>query len=421
MRNLLIDFKFLKIDYFDLILSIIIIGISVFLNFYISKKQKNAKSKTPRIVLIVFLWVFALILISLLTIPKFSNLVIFENKHLIITPIGIVLITVLIFINLFLINYFTKWIQSLTTDKQTKSYNLYKLVFILISIYLVLKILLKNSNKIIDFVLFEIKNITITISNIFFLIIALFSTAFIILLIKIGLKKLTKANKLATSTSTTLLIIIKYFVWTIAIIFSLQFIGFNLSILLAGSAALLVGIGMGIQQLFNDFASGLILLFERKIRVNDFIETEAVTGRVIEIGFRTTLVLTRDNVRIIIPNSKLVSNNVINWTNGEKYARIGINVGVAYGSDTHKVKEILSNCAKKHKKVLKKPKPEVLFKNFGNSSLDFTLYVYTESNFFRETIKSDLRFSIYDDFNKYNVQIPFPQMDLHFPDKDGFK
>jgi len=159
------------------------------------------------------------------------------------------------------------------------------------------------------------------------------------------------------------------------------------------------------------------LLFEREIKVGDYVEADTVSGTILSIGFRTTIVLTRDNVKIIIPNSKLVSDKVINWTKGEPHARVGLDVGVAYGSDTKKVKEVLIKCANNHSWIMKKPAPEVFFTEFADSSLNFKLYFYTEKIFVREKTKSDLRFTIYDEFNKEKIEIPFPQVDVHLPNK----
>jgi small-conductance mechanosensitive channel len=287
----------------------------------------------------------------------------------------------------------------------------------LVSFHFILKIIIKKYQKFTEFVLFKIQNTEITIGNLFFIVLAFAVTGFVVIMIRIAFNRLAKRKKIDTSTAVTLQNITKYFIWVFAIIIILESVGFNLSVLLAGSAALMVGLGMGIQQVFNDFASGLILLFERQIKVGDYVEADNVAGTVLDIGFRTTLLLTRDNVKIIIPNSKLVSGNVINWTKGEKYARVGIDVGVAYGSDTQLVKSVLIKCAKAHKDVLQNKEPEVFFLDFGDSALLFRLYFYVEKVFYREKIKSDLRFAIYDELNKAKIQIPFPQIDVHLPNK----
>ncbi len=274
--------------------------------------------------------------------------------------------------------------------------------------------------KAIEFKLFTIKDISFTISDFIFTFTAITVTSILILLLRIALNKQVAKNKIEPATSATLINISRYFIWTIAIIFIFQSVGFNLSILLAGSAALLVGIGMGIQQLFNDFASGLILLFERQIKVDDYIETETIMGQIVEIGFRTTVILTRDNIRVIIPNSKLVSGNVINWSKGETFSRFSLDVGVAYGSDTKLVKKILLEVAVKNDLVLKNTEPEVIFRDFGSSSLDFRLNFYSNAPFGIEGLKSELRFAIDAEFRKASIEIPFPQVDVNFKNKLNF-
>lgn len=418
MNNIFFQFGFVTIEYFDLIIIAFLLSSGIFLTQYISKHLKE-NTKIKKTVFYLIVWFSITLLLALISIPSISEKTIFENKILTINILSLGVIIILVFLNTVLINVIQNWLNNLKNRNNEKSnIGIFKLFIWLISAYISLKLVFKEFNKISDYVIFSIKDTHITVSNLIFLIVILLTTAFFIGLLKMGLKKIVSLKKIDENSSIALLNISKYFIWTFSIIFGLQSIGFNLSILLAGSAALLVGIGMGIQQLFNDFASGLILLFERQIKVGDYIETEEITGIIEEIGFRTTNMLTRDNVRIIIPNSKLVSNNVINWTNGEKYARFGLQIGVAYGSNVEKVKEILLECAKKHIHVLKEPKPEVIFKDFGSSSLDFILYIYSEKNFYNEQIKSDLRFEIYSAFEKNNISIPFPQVDVHFPSKE---
>lgn len=417
MNDVFLQFGFVTIEYFDLILIIFLLATGFFLSRYISKHLDNS-TRIKKPILYIIVWISFFLLSALLSIPIISETTIFENKMLTINILSLGVIIILVFSNTVLINVIQNWLNNLKNRNEKSNIGIFKLFIWLISAYISLKLVFNDFNKISDYVIFSIKDTHITVSNLIFFIIILLTTAFFIGLLKMGLKKIVTLKKIDENSSVALLNISKYFIWTFSIIFGLQSIGFNLSILLAGSAALLVGIGMGIQQLFNDFASGLILLFERQIKVGDYIETEEITGIIEEIGFRTTSMLTRDNVRIIIPNSKLVSNNVINWTNGEKYARFGLQIGVAYGSNVEKVKEILLECAKKHIHVLKEPKPEVIFKDFGSSSLDFILYVYSERNFYNEQIKSDLRFEIYSAFEKNNISIPFPQVDVHFPSKE---
>ena len=199
----------------------------------------------------------------------------------------------------------------------------------------------------------------------------------------------------------------------IAIAIALESIGIKLTLLIAGSAALLVGLGLGLQSVFQDFISGVVILVESTIQVNDVIEVEGFVGRVKEIGLRTSKVVTRDDIVTIIPNSKFTTERVINWSHTKRKTRFHINVGVAYGSDVELVREVLLECAAEHEEVENTPKPFVRFIDFGNSSLDFELFFWSVNNFYVENIKSDLRFLIDKKFRENKIQIPFPQRDIH--------
>lgn len=206
--------------------------------------------------------------------------------------------------------------------------------------------------------------------------------------------------------------LLSYFIYVVAFLLILENSGFDLVGLWTGAAALLVGVGIGLQQTFNDLLSGIILLFERSVEVGDMIEVDGLVGRVKEINTRTSLIETRDNITIIVPNSKIVSEKAINWSHHDRKARFHVSVGVAYGSTTKKVRELLIETAKAHSKVLEFPVPFTRFSDFGSSSLDFQLYFFTQNLETVEDIKSDLRHEIDEAFRNHNVQIPFPQQDL---------
>ena len=186
----------------------------------------------------------------------------------------------------------------------------------------------------------------------------------------------------------------------------------DLNALWVSSAALLVGVGLGLQQTFNDFFSGLIILLEGTVEVGDVVVVDQIVGRVKKIGLRTSMVTTRDNVVIIIPNSHLVVDNVVNWTHDSVLARFDVRVGVAYGSDLDLVKRLLLQAANENEQALERPEPTVMFNDFGNSSLDFTLYFYSKEFFRIEVVKSEMRFRIDALFREHGVEIPFPQRDV---------
>ena len=228
------------------------------------------------------------------------------------------------------------------------------------------------------------------------------------------LKRIAEKKGLSEGSFLSIYQIFKYILWITYVFTSLNVIGINISVILAGSAALLVGLGLGLQHLFNDYASGIVLLIERTIKISDIIELDDGTvGKVLSIGLRTSTVETRDNIAIVIPNSKFISNNVINWSHIKTKTRFRVNIGVAYGSDVNLVKNILLEIAKNHPKIASKPESLVQFVDFGESSLDFSLIFWLNETWRAEKIKSDIRFSINEEFIKNKIQIPFPQQDIH--------
>ncbi len=204
----------------------------------------------------------------------------------------------------------------------------------------------------------------------------------------------------------------KYFVYFFALVEGLHLAGADLTPLLYGSAGLLVGVGIGIQQTFNDLASGLILLAEGSTDVGDVVQVGELVGRVTRIGIRTSEIVTRDHISIIIPNSKLVTEQVINWSTNQQPTRFHVDVGVAYSSDVQLVTRLLLEAARNHPQVLDTPAPRVQFRAFGNSSLDFRLFFWTTELMPVEFIRSDLRYRILELFRQHQVEIPFPQRDL---------
>lgn len=205
----------------------------------------------------------------------------------------------------------------------------------------------------------------------------------------------------------------RYGVFTIGIFISLSYIGVNLRTLETFGAVLGVGIGFGLQNITQNFISGLILLTERPIKRGDLVVVDGVTGRVLDIRARSTLVLTRDDVVIIVPNSEFITKQVVNQSFSGEKIRYSINVGVAYGSDIKKVQEILLSIVENHPQVLKSPPPSVQFRNFGSSSLDFSVFIWLSELWFHERILSDIRVEIDRLFRENSIQIPFQQMDLH--------
>jgi small-conductance mechanosensitive channel len=206
--------------------------------------------------------------------------------------------------------------------------------------------------------------------------------------------------------------LVSYVLYTFGFIITLRVLGINVTLLLGGAAALLVGIGLGLQQLFNDLISGIIILFDRTVEVNDVVEINGMVGRVRRIGIRASLVETRDNVSVVVPNSKFMSENVINWSHEDVKVRFFVKVGVAYGSDLPLVRELLIRAAKGHPQVMRSPEPFVRLCDFGSSSIDMELFFWSNNGFRVENVKSDIRFEIDRLFRENKVTIPFPQVDV---------
>ncbi|WP_298528083.1 mechanosensitive ion channel domain-containing protein [uncultured Christiangramia sp.] len=206
---------------------------------------------------------------------------------------------------------------------------------------------------------------------------------------------------------------IKYFVYLAVILITLSSTGVDVTILLTASAALFVGLGLALQELFQDVIGGIFIILDKSLLVGDIIELDGRVARVFEIKLRTTRALTRDDKVMIIPNHKFISDTVYNYTQNHKTTRESVKVGVAYGSDVEKVRTILLECAKEQKGILKKPEPFVLFEDFGDSALMFALHFYVSDSFVDPKVKSELRFKINDKFRLNNITIPFPQRDVH--------
>jgi small-conductance mechanosensitive channel len=204
----------------------------------------------------------------------------------------------------------------------------------------------------------------------------------------------------------------KYLIYVLLFYFLLSIFQVEFKYLLAFSP-LLVGVGLGLQQIFNDMSSGVILSIENNIKVNDVVEVDGMVAKVIMIGLRTSKIETRDGIIIIIPNHILVSGKLINWSANKPLTRFYIKIGVAYGSDLELVRKILINCAKKHSKVVSNPMPLVILKDYGDSSIDLELMFWSQHLFIIEKIKSDIRYQINEQFNANNVMIPFPQQDIY--------
>ena len=272
-----------------------------------------------------------------------------------------------------------------------------------------------------DFFNFEIlnfNNYTLSIFDLSSIIVIVVITKLILWLISKAIFNKTKLHNLDKGSAFSLFQIIKYLIWVIAIALMLETLGVQVTILLAGSAALLVGIGLGLQQTFNDILSGIILLFEHSVKVGDILEIDGDRVIIQEIGLRTSKGMNVRQIVVIIPNSLITTNKVINWSHQTQKTLWNIDIGVAYGSDVDLVIKTLEESAVEHLEFSECEFKEVRFVNFGNSSMDFQLFFYSKNIIGIEKVKSDIREIIYKKFNKNKITIPFPQMDLHIKSKD---
>jgi len=208
--------------------------------------------------------------------------------------------------------------------------------------------------------------------------------------------------------------IIRYVIIAVGLIVILQTAGIDLSTLTILAGALGVGVGFGLQNITNNLVSGIILLIERPIKVGDRIEVGEVHGDVVRISPRATIIVTNDNIAVIVPNSDFITGRITNWSYTDRDVRFHIPVGVSYRSDPEEVRRLLLAVAGAHPGVLKQPEPDALFQEFGDSSLNFILRVWTRDYITTPGIlRSELNFAISRIFKEHGIEVPFPQRDLH--------
>ena len=273
------------------------------------------------------------------------------------------------------------------------------------------------------FELLKIDTVSITPGKILILMLIIVSTRILSRLVRVVLKQnFSKKSWIDEGKEYTIYKLTKYSIYGFSALFALTSIGIDMKLIIGGATALLVGLGFGLQYLFYDLISGLIILFEGPVKVGDVIEMDTgLVARVQQIDIRTSKVITRDGKYIIIPNSKLIGERVVNWSHGTVLTRFKIEVSVKYGSDTNLVKDVLYNCALRHPDVSKNREIIVRFEEFGDSGLLFHLYFWAKKTWVVETLQSEIRFDIDRQFRKLNIIVPYPQRDLHIisPERDS--
>lgn len=262
-----------------------------------------------------------------------------------------------------------------------------------------------------DYTIFKIDKYELKVISLLLVVLLIVVIKVILWVIK---KSINSASRIDISKKYSVYNLIKYVIIVFSIIAGFQILGFNFTILLGGAAALLVGVGLGLQNIFSDFISGIILLVESKIKINDIVEVDGLLCRVSDINLRTTTVLGRDDKYIILPNSLLTKNNIINWTYGDIASRFYVSVGVGYTSDITLVKKLLQEIIDSQPGALESPEPFVRFVDFADSYLSFSVFFWSEDVYGVENIKSEIRTKIFEKFNEHHIDIPLPQRVVHF-------
>jgi small-conductance mechanosensitive channel len=271
----------------------------------------------------------------------------------------------------------------------------------------------KNFLELFNKAIFEVNDAKITLGTIFI------SIAIIFISIKLAsftakiVNRTLASREVEPGVRDSLTKFLRYILIIVGVLFALDNLGISIKSLAAFGAVLMVGIGFGLQDVAKNFISGIILLIERPVKVGDVIDVGDYTGRVIDIRVRSTLLKTRDEVTVIIPNAMLISEEVVNQSYSAQITRQHIRLGVAYGSDLKLVEKVLISCAMEHDKVLKDPPPIAVFEDFGDSSLKFDLRFWVSDIWSMERIASDIRYAIDKKFRESEISVPFPQMVVH--------
>lgn len=270
---------------------------------------------------------------------------------------------------------------------------------------------MEKINEFLNYTFHLAKDISISVKGVVLVLIVIIITSILLnLLRRVLTRKLPGDDKIKFKI---LFSYGKWLVYLVILLITFNAIGINVTAVFAASAALLIGVGLALQTLFQDIIAGILILLDQTIHVGDIVEIEGKVGRVEEIKLRTTRAVTIDNRVLIIPHHLYLTNSLYNWTQNGTTTRESVEVGVAYGSDVEKVKSLLMQAANNNPNVLKEPPPLVLFTEFGESSLNFKLVVTINDSFQGAIPRSELRFEIDRLFRENNITIPFPQRDIH--------
>jgi len=273
-------------------------------------------------------------------------------------------------------------------------------------------------DKYLNKIIFHFGKVDINGHNILNILFIYFGTLVLLYFIRFILELKTKKTIVDKKRRHSVYLLFKYFFWIFAIILMIKSTGIEVTYLLAGSAALFVGIGLGVQDIFKDIVSGIFMLTEGVIRIDDILEIDGNVGRVVDIKLRTSDFITRTGTTIVVPNHKFITEKVINWSHNLSPTRFSVEVGVSYNANEHQVRDILLAIAATQPMVISNKtdrKPFVRIVDFGDSAVIYELFFWSSDMFFIENTKSDIRFDIRTAFRENKIEIPFPQRVMHMP------
>jgi len=269
--------------------------------------------------------------------------------------------------------------------------------------------------ELLEYQLLAVGNFSITVWSVLSVVLIYIIARIVIFLSAKFFRRFAKRRNMDKGRLFSFLLLLRYFIWTFAVMAMINALGINFTFMLASSAALLVGLGLGLRQIFADIVSGVFLLFEGTIEIGDILEVDGMVGKIEDIGLRTSIFRNRDDVILIIPNHKFMEENVVNWSHHNNVTRFIITVTVAYESDMELVKKILLDCVVQHKHTITDDtnfSPSVRMAQFLDHGVLFELLFYSENMFRIESTKSDIRFIIWHAFKQYGITIPYAQLDV---------
>jgi small-conductance mechanosensitive channel len=273
----------------------------------------------------------------------------------------------------------------------------------------------EHVKRFLSFALLKIGHLQLTLWTVIYLAVLFFLLFYLSAKLKFFIAERVLASRhIDIGVRQAIAAILRYMIIAVGFVIILQTAGIDLTALNVLAGAVGIGVGFGLQNIASNFISGLIILFERPIKIGDRIVVGDVDGDVVKIMGRSTTVLTNDNISIIVPNTSFITQNVVNWSHNDRTVRFKVPIGVSYTSDVRLVEKLLLEVADENSDVLKTPVPLVTFMAFGDNALAFELRVWSSSLIQKKDLLiSALNFAIIEKFREHDIEIPFPQMDLH--------